>query len=220
MKMLSFLKNLGLLFLYWLGFQIAVSLLQFPLLAPTIATLPELSATASFILVSLGTLAAVALTWLMWRKIHQGGLIEIEETPLTKSLWIPFVIYLVFIVVQMIFPTVSPNQENVQKMMTSWLGLSFFATVIVAPILEELFFRGLLAKLFFSKLSGHSSLVYLLTSGFLFSMAHTSATLYQFLIYLMMGVIFGLFYLTKKDIRYAIAMHAINNLLAFLLLLL
>ncbi|KXT74657.1 hypothetical protein SGODD07_00142 [Streptococcus gordonii] len=35
-----------------------------------------------------------------------------------------------------------------------------------------------------------------------------------------MGVIFALGYLCRKDIRYAIALHMANNLLAFLLLIL
>ena len=76
-----------------------------------------------------------------------------------------------------------------------------------------------MAKYLFSKQETlGQTLLYIALSSSLFSFLHLPSSLGQFLISFIMGSIFALAYLTKEDIRYAIALHIANNLIASLLI--
>ena len=76
-----------------------------------------------------------------------------------------------------------------------------------------------MAKYLFSKQETlGQTLLYIALSSSLFSFLHLPSSLGQFLTYFIMGSIFALAYLTKEDIRYAIALHIANNLVASLLI--
>ena len=78
--------------------------------------------------------------------------------------------------------------------------------------------RGFLAKFLFpDQKSLVKILIYLTLSSSLFSLLHMPGNLVQFLVYFILGAIFGLGYLAKKDLRYAMGLHLANNLIAFVL---
>ena len=104
-----------------------------------------------------------------------------------------------------------------------WLRISllfaFIFVVFLAPILEELLTWGFLAKFLFPDQNSLAKiLLYLTVSASFFSLLHMPGNLVQFLVYFILGAIFGLGYLAKKDLRYSMGLHLANNLIAFVLI--
>ena len=97
-----------------------------------------------------------------------------------------------------------------------------FQSVILAPILEELLFRGLV----FRSLRDRNKWLAIFASSFLFGFLHIYSALFAGdltqLIYLLsyggMGFAFSYAYEKKKTICVPILMHMINNLVAIVLL--
>ena len=100
--------------------------------------------------------------------------------------------------------------------------LMAFQSVILAPILEELLFRGLV----FRSLRDKSKWLAIFASSFLFGFLHIYSALFagdlSQLIYLFsyggMGFAFSYAYEKRKTICVPILMHMINNLVAIILL--
>ena len=97
-----------------------------------------------------------------------------------------------------------------------------FQSVILAPIVEELLFRGLV----FRSLTDKSKWLAIFASSFLFGFLHIYSALFagdlSQLIYLFsyggMGFAFSYAYEKRKTICVPILMHMINNLVAIILL--
>ncbi|BDD07809.1 hypothetical protein FUAX_02410 [Fulvitalea axinellae] len=86
----------------------------------------------------------------------------------------------------------------------------FLTVVIVAPVLEEFIFRGVILKGLLKKYSPHKSI---LLSSFLFGIMHFNP--WQFVTAMVIGVFSGwVFYKTKK-LSLSILIHVVNNALAF-----
>lgn len=80
-------------------------------------------------------------------------------------------------------------------------------TVIIAPIVEELFFR----KLLLDKLSGYGEKWAIIFGALCFAMFHTN--LYQFIYTFGMGLIFGYVYIKSGKIIHTIIMHSGINII-------
>ena len=78
-------------------------------------------------------------------------------------------------------------------------------SVIIAPICEEIFFRGFVLR----RLSPLGSRRALIISSLIFSMFHTNAA--QFIYTFVAGALFGWITLMTGKIRHAIIIHMINN---------
>ncbi len=93
------------------------------------------------------------------------------------------------------------------------LWVSFFVTVICAPIIEELYFRGLLLPTL-TKRFGWT--VGIIGSSTFFAILHgqTNVIIYTFIL----GCILSVFYIRLKSIIPGIALHMINNALAFIVI--
>ncbi|MDR0300321.1 MAG: CPBP family intramembrane metalloprotease [Streptococcaceae bacterium] len=90
--------------------------------------------------------------------------------------------------------------------------LLIISTTIYAPICEEIIFRaGVFERLFPTRRS-----LSLLISTLLFAMAHMGLSLdwWNWLIYLTMGLIFGIVYLKTQHVENSIAVHVLWNLFA------
>ena len=97
---------------------------------------------------------------------------------------------------------------------------SFFAVVIFAPLTEELIFRGMLARYLFPKQdNSKQTLIFLLVSSVLFALIHFPGDVQQFFVYFSLGFSLGLAYISKKGLVYSISLHALNNLVSFLMIL-
>ena len=154
-----------------------------------------------------------------WKWYQKNLKLEVRKTKLLSSIWLPIILLIAFIFFQLLAPIQrSTNQSSVELLIDFQPIFAFLYVVVFAPIVEELLTRGFLAKFLFPKQESYwQILLYILVSSSLFSLLHLPVTLVQFLTYFIMGVIFTLGYLSKKDLRYAIALHMANNLIAFVL---
>lgn len=207
MSVKTLLRGIGYWLLLDLAFRIISGMIELPLQEK------EMSLMSASIMVAGGLLALVYFV----RYTKKVPSAEMIERPWTRTLWLPIVLYLLHILVQNVFPSLSPNQEQVSVLMQDRLPFAFIAIVIVGPIGEELLYRKLLASYFFPNMSTKTAIcLYLLTTGLLFALVHKTANLYQFSLYGFSGVIYGLLYLYKRDIRHSMALHIVNNFLGFL----
>ena len=137
----------------------------------------------------------------LWKWYQKGWKLEVKKTKLTSTIWLPIGLLVAFIALQAL---VSGESSNNQR------SIEFFLELFPAFV----FFNYLFSK---QETLGQT-LLYIALSSSLFSFLHLPSSLGQFLIYFIMGSIFALAYLTKEDIRYAIALHIANNLIASLLI--
>lgn len=106
------------------------------------------------------------------------------------------------------------NQEILEEIFIDFPIILGISVVIVAPIVEELIFRGIFTNYFFQPENKYSKWVILLTSSLLFGLVHEAAPSISLLYYSIVGAVLGVTYLYTKDLRYSIILHFINNSVA------
>ena len=208
------LKNIGWFVLAFLSFLFIYGFIQtLPLIAlgsgaPIVGVLP------------LYILLAGAFTFLTY-KWYKTGTVTIEKTGLNKYIWLPALVWVLIIVVQNFLPNdPSVNQQIVSQLTVAQPVFGFFMVVVFAPLTEELIFRGMLARYLFPKQNNSKqTALFLLVSSVLFALIHFPGTLQQFLVYASLGLSLGLAYVSRKGLLYSIALHALNNLIGFLMIL-
>ncbi len=115
--------------------------------------------------------------------------------------------------------TSTANNNNIAQLMGNnpvtiiTMGLS---AVILTPIAEELIFRGSLMNLFFKD---HSTFWQVVLSGVVFGSEHASTNPVSFLIYVYLGMVLAVVYVRSGDIKNSMMLHALNNLVAMVMLL-
>lgn len=132
---------------------------------------------------------------------------------------LPFVIFGVFaMLIGIVSPIVNsiPMPDAFKKIFLE-LGkmngpISFLTMVIIAPILEELIFRGFILDGLLKRYSPFKSI---LVSSLIFGLAHFNP--WQFVTGFLGGLFIGWVYLHTRSLTIAIIMHASNNLLGFVL---
>ena len=87
---------------------------------------------------------------------------------------------------------------------------TFFSICILAPIVEELFFRGVVERILLKLKT--SPWVGIIASAMLFTMMHEFP--YQAISAFIGGVIYGWVYYKTKSIYLTFSMHAVNNIIA------
>lgn len=105
------------------------------------------------------------------------------------------------------------NQEIIESAGMHPLILTLF-TAVVAPIVEETVFRGLLMGRVFNS----QSVIGLLISSFLFGLIHVPTTIGAWILYGGMGLVLGWIYRKTEKLEYTIAIHFLNNALAVALM--
>ncbi len=154
-------------------------------------------------------------------KWYQKAPVHIEKSGFNRFIWLPALVWFLSLVVQFFLPNdPSVNQQIATDLTLSQPLFSFFAVVIFAPLTEELIFRGMLARYLFPKQdNSKQTLIFLLVSSLLFALVHFPGTPQQFLVYGSLGLSLGLAYISKGSLAYSIALHALNNLIGFLMIL-
>lgn len=154
-------------------------------------------------------------------KWYRKAPIHIEENGFNRFIWLPALVWFLSLVVQFFLPNdPSVNQQTATDLTLSQPLFSFFAINIFAPLTEELIFRGMLARYLFPKQdNSKQTLLFLLVSSVLFALIHSPGTLQQFLVYASLGFSLGLAYISRKGLVYSISLHALNNLVGFLMIL-
>lgn len=90
------------------------------------------------------------------------------------------------------------------------IAIEFLATVILAPIVEELIFRGVILR----KLAGMSGItVAILLSSILFGLGHSLGGIFSAFLF---GICMSILYIKSDNIFIPIFAHFLNNLISFL----
>lgn len=85
---------------------------------------------------------------------------------------------------------------------------------LVAPIVEEIVFRGLL----YDKLFGPKSYIGLMFNSFMFGLIHVPTDFGSWVIYGGMGLILGLVYRKTQKLEHVMLVHFLNNGIALILI--
>ena len=153
-------------------------------------------------------------------KWYQKAPVHIEKSGFNRFIWLPALVWFLSLVVQFFLPNdPSVNQQTATDLTLAQPLFSFFAINIFAPLTEELIFRGMLARYLFPKQDKSKQVLFLLVSSVLFALIHFPGDVQQFLVYTSLGFSLGLAYISRKGLVYSISLHALNNLVSFLMIL-
>ena len=207
------LKNIGWYSLAFLSFLMVYSFIQGVGLVALIMGAPNYVAIPIYILLA-GIFTFVTYKW------YKTGTVTIEKTALNKYIWLPALVWILVIVVENFLPNdPSVNQQMVDQLAQEQPLFAFFMAVVFAPLTEELTFRGMLARFVFPQQDNiKQTALFLLVSSLIFALVHFPGTPLQFLVYASLGFSMGLAYISKGGLAYSIALHALNNLIAFLMI--
>ena len=207
------LKNIGWYSLAFLSFLMVYSFIQGVGLEAMKMGAPEYVAVPIYVLLA-GIFTFVTYKW------YKTGTVTIEKTALNKYIWLPALVWILVIVVENFLPNdPSVNQQMVDQLAQEQPLFAFFMAVVFAPLTEELTFRGMLARFVFPQQDNiKQTALFLLVSSLIFALVHFPGTPLQFLVYASLGFSMGLAYISKGGLAYSIALHALNNLIAFLMI--
>ena len=207
------LKNIGWYSLAFLSFLMVYSFIQGVGLAALILGAPSYVAVPVYVLLA-GIFTFVTYKW------YKTGTVTIEKTALNKYIWLPAMVWVLVIVAQTFLPDdPSANQKMLEELAHNQPLFSFFMVVVFAPLTEELTFRGMLARFVFPQQDNvKQTALFLLVSTIIFALVHFPGTPLQFLVYASLGFSMGLAYISKGGLAYSIGLHALNNLIGFLMI--
>ena len=207
------LKNIGWYSLTFLSFLMVYSFIQGVGLAAMKMGAPEYVAVPIYVLLA-GIFTFVTYKW------YKTGTVTIEKTALNKYIWLPALVWALAIVAQFFLPNdPSVSQKMLEELTHNQPLFTFFMAVIFAPLTEELTFRGMLARYVFSQQDNiKQTALFLLVSTVLFALAHFPTTPQQFLVYSALGLSMGLAYISKGGLAYSMGLHALNNLISFVMI--
>ena len=207
------LKNIGWYSLAFLSFLMVYSFIQGVGLAALIMGAPNYVAVPVYVILA-GIFTFFTYKW------YKTGTVTIEKTALNKYIWLPALVWVLVIVAENFLPhDPSASQKMVEELTHNQPLFSFFMVVVFAPLTEELTFRGMLARFVFPQQDNiKQTALFLLVSSLIFALVHFPGTPLQFLVYASLGFSMGLAYISKGGLAYSIALHALNNLIAFLMI--
>ena len=211
---MKLLKNLGWFLLAVLSFFFGYGLVQSMALSALDLGASIFGVLPLYIALS-GAYVYVVYKWYHTEKV------SIQTTAFNRYIWLPALVLLVAIAAQFFLPDdPSVNQQIVSQLTVAQPVFGFFVVVVFAPLTEELIFRGMLAHYLFPKqTNSKQTALFLLVSSVLFALLHFPGSLHQFLVYASLGLSLGLAYVSRKGLLYSISLHALNNLIGFLMIL-
>ncbi|MBA1434744.1 CPBP family intramembrane glutamic endopeptidase [Bombilactobacillus bombi] len=120
--------------------------------------------------------------------------------------------YTINMILLPLMKTTGNNNVDAQtQLMKSFPVLFIIYAVIIAPITEEIFFRGYLINWFFPDNLYFGAAV----SAIIFGLLHSSSDPIYFLSKAILGFVLGFTYIKTKNIKANIILHFINNISAF-----
>ena len=207
------LKNIGWFTLAFLSFIMIYSFIQGVGVAAMKLGAPD------YVFVPVYVLLAGIFTFVTY-KWYKTGTVTIEKTALNKYIWLPALVWALAIVAQFFLPNdPSVSQKMLEELTHNQPLFTFFMAVIFAPLTEELTFRGMLARFVFPQQDNvKKTALFLLVSTVLFALAHFPTSPQQFLVYSALGLSMGLAYINKGGLAYSMGLHALNNLISFVMI--
>ena len=207
------LQNIGWFTLAFLSFIMVYSFIQGVALLGLGAGVPIYGILPLYILLA-GIYCFFVYKW------YKMSPVTIGTTGFNRYIWLPALVWILVIVAENFLPhDPSVNQKMVEELTHNQPLFSFFMVVVFAPLTEELTFRGMLARFVFPQQDNiKQTAIFLLVSSLIFALVHFPGTPLQFLVYASLGFSMGLAYISKGGLAYSIALHALNNLIAFLMI--
>jgi len=138
--------------------------------------------------------------------------------PKTKTFIVTLVLTFAVIVVTEPLASLIPMPDSVKDLFETMLRPTipaFITAVIMAPVLEELIFRGIILEGF---LKNYSPVKSILLVSLLFGLAHLN--IWQFIGAFVIGAFISWIYWKTRSIALSIAVHMMNNLIGYLAMLL
>ena len=207
------LQNIGWYSLTFLSFIMVYSFIQGVGLEAMKMGAPEYVAVPIYVLLA-GIFTFVTYKW------YKTGTVTIEKTALNKYIWLPALVWALAIVAQFFLPNdPSVSQKMLEELTHNQPLFTFFMAVIFAPLTEELTFRGMLARYVFPQQDNiKQTALFLLVSTIIFALVHFPTSPQQFLVYASLGFSMGLAYINKGGLAYSMGLHALNNLISFVMI--
>ena len=208
------LKNIGWFTLAFLSFIMVYSFIQSMAQVALGAGAPIYGVLPLYILLA-GAYCYFVYKW------YKMSPVTIGTTGLNRYIWLPALVWALVIVAQFFLPNdPSVNQQTAEQLTHNQPLFSFFMIVVFAPLTEELTFRGMLARYVFPQQDNiKQTALFLLVTSIIFALVHFPGTPLQFLVYASLGFSMGLAYISKGGLAYSISLHALNNLIGFLMIL-
>lgn len=176
------------------------------------------------LIVDLGELIVVCLIFKEDLIIQFKSFIKYFKTHIIKALFTgPGMIFLMSLIGGVITlllggSDTSANQEIIESVVDSKPMLMFVTTVFLAPILEEIIFRGMMFAWIYEKFPRFAHLI----SSFLFAFAHVVIGMLsgnvgefiQIVPYFLMALVLSKLYEKSNNIYVPIIAHTVNNFIA------
>ena len=210
---MKILKNIGWFVLAFLSFIMVYSFIQGIALVALGAGAPIYGVLPLYILLA-GAYCYLVYKW------YKMSPVTIGTTGFNRYIWLPSLVWILVIVAQFFLPEdPSANQQIITELALGQPIFSFFLIVIFAPLTEELIFRGMLACFLFPRQDNvKQTAFFLLVTSIIFALVHFPGTPQQFLVYSALGLSMGLAYISKGGLAYSMGLHALNNLISFVMI--
>ncbi|QNQ81194.1 type II CAAX endopeptidase family protein [Lactobacillus sp. PV034] len=216
-RFLRLIGNLGIMILSFIAYELA-----------QIVYVVRQGRTISALRIALIIIVTAVLIWGLYAIYKYQLKVENEWKFNQKPHWdlrrvfIAFGAFVLIVVMQIIFisyiggNSTSTNQKAIEEIQKSVNPIFNLMLVVLAPICEELIFRGMFFNTFFPVENIYTKWIGIITSGFVFAFGHDPAMDKFIFLYWMMGSILAWTYVKTKDIRYSVLAHMLNNLLSLL----
>lgn len=139
-----------------------------------------------------------------------------------KTLVYSFLLPIVLIVLEIIFSSlfrVKDNSNTTDLIVNNKSILIFIYAIIIAPVVEEIFFR----KFTFKIMNNENKYFYMILSSLMFAIWHIQVTkniyqdLYVFFVIFLLSNFYGFIYERYRDVRYCIITHSVFNAISLII---
>lgn len=168
------------------------------------------------ITLSFGLSILVVLT-IMWWSLTKAQTFPTQKLSRQSFLLIGLAFILVIVINAALLPlmktTGNTNVNSLLHLAQASPVLFVIYAIFIAPITEEILFRGLIINWFFADHLYFGALV----SAILFGLVHLSKDPIYFLSKFSIGLLLGILYVRTKNIKSDICLHLLNNLAAIIM---
>lgn len=207
---------------------IAVSVFGHQFVNPDLTIDPGLAAENPMLIIWGLVVSAIIQLVLLWVYLRKDGRAEViglnhfGQIPLAKTAVVAVGALVIATAFNYVYAThiISgmPMQDEMAKLLASIprtplnIGLGVLAIAVIAPLIEELLFRGLLQRSMMHYVPAWAAII---LSAFTFAVVHMQLLAMPALMAL--GAAFGYIYYKTGSLRLTIILHMVNNMLALLL---
>ncbi|KAF0507243.1 CPBP family intramembrane metalloprotease [Pediococcus pentosaceus] len=168
-------------------------------------------------------IAVIIFFWQFYRyKIKKNHSIYGDLPPRrvrTQTMLLMVLVWMIFMLFQIWYTNqfkvnISANQLAIEKLFEKLPIWTFTDGVLVAPVMEELIFRGIFFELFFQTDQPVIKVIGVIVNAVIFGALHDTGI--NFPIYAIMGAILAVTYMRTRDIKCSIGIHILNNFISFI----